>query len=279
MRFRFVIMALTCLALAACSVLAPAEPTASPTLNLPTATATQPPTLTPTKTATPTRTPTSTPLPPTPTPTMTALEIAQQALYEGSLKFIAPSPDEATLMARRIDFASGPYESADNMCGPLAAAILIEGGYLPADAPVHDMWLLCPREDNPDCEGLETLRRIYFPVDEYEYTRVEESVGKFDFSENPLQPGDWLYLYVMKGVSNYDGFDHMLVVTRVDPDGAAYTVTNINHGDGFIITEELLYDPNRPGKGLFYDLTNDRLRKELGMTGTAGFLLIRAKHD
>jgi hypothetical protein len=44
-----------------------------------------------------------------------------------------------------------------------------------------------------------------------------------------------------------------------------------------VILEELLYDPRRPGQGLFADLTNDKLRKELGMTGTDGFLLIRAK--
>ena len=85
-------------------------------------------------------------------------------------------------------------------------------------------------------------------------------------------------MFVRKGISNYTGFDHMIVVTRVDEDGAAYSVTNINYGDGFVITEALLYDPDKPGKGLFYDLTNDSLRKELGMTGTDGFLLIRVKN-
>jgi hypothetical protein len=69
----------------------------------------------------------------------------------------------------------------------------------------------------------------------------------------------------------------MLVVTRVDDRGRAYSVTNIHTGDGFIIQEELLYDPRRAGVGLFSELTNDQLRKELGMTGTAGFLLVRAK--
>ena len=124
---------------------------------------------------------------------------------------------------------------------------------------------------------MDILDKNYFPQLEYDYIRVEESVGSYDWAKNPLLPGDWLYLFVRKGVSKYDGFDHMLVVTRVDDRGRAYSVTNINKGDGFVIQEELLYDPRRPNLGLFAELTNDDLRKELGMTGTAGFLLIRAK--
>ena len=105
---------------------------------------------------------------------------------------------------------------------------------------------------------------------------VEESVGTQIGRSDPLQQEIGL-LVCLKGVSNYTGFDHMIVVTRVDERGRAYSVTNVNHGNGFVIREELLYDPKRPGEGLFYDLTNDELRKELGMTGTAGYLLIRAK--
>lgn len=259
-------------AFGACSALSPElTPTFTPE---PTYTATA----TATKTLVPTATNTATPLPPTPTATMTAREKAQEKLWQASLDFLAFTPEDADQVARRIDFASGPHESADNACGPLTVAILKAGGYLPEDASEHDMWLLCPREENPECHGMETLQRMFFPVDDYDYIRVEESVGTYDWEENPLEPGDWLYLFVMKGISNYRGFDHMIVVTRVDENGAAYSVTNIDYGEGFVITEALLYDPDNPGEGLFYDLTNDHLRKELGMTGTAGFLLIRAKN-
>lgn len=255
----------------ACSALSP-EPT--PTLTPePTHTATA----TATKTPVPTATNTATPLPPTPTATMTAREKAEEKLWQASLDFLAFTPEDADQVARRIDFASGPHESADNACGPLTVAILKAGGYLPEEASEHEMWLLCPREDIPECHGMDTLQRDFFPIDEYEYIRVEESIGTYDWKKNPLQPGDWLYLFVLKGISNYRGFDHMIVVTRVDENGAAYSVTNINYGEGFVITEALLYDPKHPGEGLFYDLTNDRLRKELGMTGTDGFLLIRSK--
>jgi hypothetical protein len=72
----------------------------------------------------------------------------------------------------------------------------------------------------------------------------------------------------------------MLVVTRVDKNGAASTVTNLNRGEGFKITEEVLYDPTKPGTGLFYELT-DPIRlayaKYLGLSGDGGFMIVRRK--
>lgn len=262
------------LALSACGVSSFSQsPTASPS---PSATP-PPPTATPTLEPSPTRTlpPSTTPVPPT--ATLTLIQQREARLYEASLHYLADTPEEADLVAREIDFASGPHESADNACGPLTVAILRDAGYLPEDANPHDMWLLCPREEIAGCNGLEKLNKKFFPPSDYEYIWVEESVGSYDWAKNPLQPGDWLYLFVRKGISNYPGFDHMLVVTRVDERGRAYSVTNINKGEGFVIREEMLYDPRRPSLGLFAELTNDRYRKELGMTGTAGFLLIRPK--
>lgn len=269
-----IILILFALILGACGVFTP-TPTLTPTL---TPTSTLTPTPIPTNTPTPTPTHTATPVPPSPTPTLTKKEQAEIWLHEASLAYLANTPKKALEVARSIDFTEGPYENPDNMCGPLTVAIMRDSGYLPAEANPHNMWLLCPRTDNPECHGLRILERTFFPPDQYDYIWVEESVGKHNWRSDPLQPGDWLYLYVLKGVSNYTGFDHMIVVTRVDERGRAYSVTNVNHGNGFVIREELLYDPKRPGEGLFYDLTNDELRKELGMTGTAGYLLIRAKN-
>ena len=274
MRTRIVLLLLACLlALSSCVVNTTAP---TPTPSLPPATKT--PTATATKTPAPTSTntpiPSATPVPPT--PTLTLKEQREANLYQASLHYLADTAEEADLVAREIDFASDPHESADNACGPITVAIMRDGGYLPEEANPHDMWLLCPREQLPECHGLDTLRQKFFPEKDYDYIRVEESIGTYNWAKNPLQPGDWLYLFVRKGISKYDGFDHMLVVTRVDDRGRAYSVTNINKGDGFVIQEELLYDPRRPSLGLFVELTNDKLRKELGMTGTAGFLLIRA---
>jgi len=277
MRHRNLHLLLICLlALSACGAKGMAP---SPTASLPPAT--QTPTFTPTATATPAPTNTAHSNPEcdacTPTATLTLRQQREARLYQASLHYLADTAEQADLVAREIDFASDPHESADNACGPLTVAIMRDGGYLPEDANPHDMWLLCPREDNPECHGLDTLNQKFFPQTEYDYIWVNESIGSYDWAKNPLQPGDWLYLFVRKGISKYEGFDHMLVVTRVDDHGRAYSVTNINKGDGFVIQEELLYDPRRPGQGLFSELTNDKLRKELGMTGTAGFLLIRAR--
>ncbi len=238
------------------------------------------PTLTSTQTPTPTVMPSPTAVPPTLTPTMTDFERAALRLYKASLNYIADTPQEALEVVKGIGFLDGTYENPSNACGPLTVAIMRDGGFLPEDTPVKNMWLLCPRkEEMPECDGMRTLNRVYFPPEDYDYIRIRENVKNYDFVENPLRVGDWLYLFVLKGVSAYEGFDHMIVVTRVDENGAAYSVTNIDHGEGFIIQEELLYDPTRPGIGLFYELSNDELRKELGMTGTAGFLLVRLKEQ
>jgi hypothetical protein len=63
----------------------------------------------------------------------------------------------------------------------------------------------------------------------------------------------------------------MLTVTRVDEAGRAYTVTNINTNDGYVIREVLLYDPANPGVGQLYDWTNREINRRLGMTGFGGF--------
>lgn len=264
------------LILSGCTGIVPMpSPTAVPPQATNTSTASPTASATPTPTETPTLTPSPTPIPSTATPTFQ--QQREAGLYAASLHYLANTAEDADLIARKIDFASGPHESADNACGPITVAIMRDAGYLPEDANPHDMWLLCPREEIPECHGLDTLRQKFFPETDYDYIRIEESVGAYDWARNPLQPGDWLYLFVRKGISKFDGFDHMLVVTRVDEHGRAYSVTNINKGDGFVIQEELLYDPRRPSQGLFAELTNDKLRKELGMTGTAGFLLVRAK--
>lgn len=195
----------------------------------------------------------------------------EEMLYSASLEYVADTPEGADLIARKIGFSGGTYESASNACGPISIAILKSAGILTSSTSVHDIWLLCPREEREECNGLSVLNSRYFPPEDYDYIKVTESVGKYDFVTNPLKPGDWLYLFASRM-----GFDHMLLVTRVDEDGTAYTVTNLNRGDGFKITEEVLYSPNKPGEGLFYELTNPN-RGMLGMTGNGGFLLVRRK--
>jgi hypothetical protein len=196
-------------------------------------------------------------------------ETLEKALYEASLNYIAHSPEEADVVARKMGYIDGMNESASNACGPLSIAIMKDAGLLPDSTSLHEIWLLDLRQ-----EGILTnvLQRLYFPPQTYDYIKIDQSVGDYDFQNNPLFPGDWLFLYTAG-----NGFDHMLVVTRVDESGAAYTVTNIDRGDGFIISEERLYDPNYADEGLFYELSNRDGRRLLGLTGTAGFLVVRRK--
>ncbi len=193
----------------------------------------------------------------------------EEALYQASLKFIAETPEEADLTAKKIDYMAGETETASNMCGPLTIAILNEAQWFEPQADAHQAWLLCARENREDCFGVEILKKVYFPPDEYDYIRVYDSVRDYDFLSNPLQPGDWMYLFTY-----IHGYDHMLLVTRVDEKGNPYTVTNVNWGDGFIISEMKLYDTENPEEGLFYELTKIE-RRRIGMMGTAGFLLVR----
>jgi hypothetical protein len=190
-------------------------------------------------------------------------------LFLSGLKYIADSPQAADQRMKEINFIAGEVESASNACGPLSIAILRDGGAFPKTIPLHDIWLL-----NLRLEGsLSLLHQIYFPPQTYSYHFEKTSTREYDFSVSPLQPGDWMYLF-----ADQTGFDHMLVVTRVDHNGAAYTVTNIDRGDGFKISQELLYDPAQPGKGLFYELTSPD-RGMLGKSGQGGFLLVRRKEE
>ena len=265
------------LALSACQGTPTSPPTALPatvTLTSIPATATV---VLPTNTASPVPTeipviPTTTPLPTatntsTPTP-RGALTWEQEArLYEASLKFLAENEADAIVVVRdQIDYLESISEHPSLVCGPLAAVILRDAGLLPPDVDLHGFWLLDPRL-RPSQVILET----YFPPEHYEWHQFETGTHKFDFEAFPLLPGDFIYMYA--GINGT--FEHMITVSRVDEDGRAYAVSNLETGDGFVIRELMLYDPHYPGMGQFYDWMNRELNGMLGMTGDGGFDLWR----
>ncbi|MFZ5910449.1 MAG: hypothetical protein ACOYYU_10575 [Chloroflexota bacterium] len=251
------------------ALLAALTPTATPV----------PPTSTPSPTAMPTQTPSPTETPtPTITPTASATAtltitgqmivnggivlqgplsgIQQAQLYETSLRYIAPTRGESLQLSRKIL----GIESGDpsNICGPLAMSILREAGLVGADIIPYDFWLLNPfvREDQ------RKLNRA-FPPEQFEHLETVEPINKIAWASASLLPGD--FLYIKHG--SWGNFDHMLVVNRVDANGRAYAVTNYNGQDGFVIAEALLYDPNDPKVGLFYEWT----KKEFAISGSTGF--------
>ncbi|MBI5839298.1 MAG: hypothetical protein HZB19_04280 [Chloroflexi bacterium] len=241
------------------------------------------PTFTATHTETPTatNTPTST-IAPSPTATLTSTEMLiangeivitgplpreqQMRLYEVSIQFIASTFKESKLVGEKINGVG--YGSPTIICGPLALAILQGAGLIEyPDIVPYDFWLL-----NPYISKDRALVNRVFPKDKYEDTLFKTPINKFDWTAEPLQPGD--FLFIKHGTGG--NFDHMLVVNRVDSLGRAYAVTNFGTANGYIINEMPLYDPNDPTVGLFHTWTAKQ-NSLLGSTGFGGFEVWRLR--
>ncbi len=185
-----------------------------------------------------------------------------------ALRHMAPTPEEAEALARSLGYAE--YAHPLTMCGPLTASILWEAGLLPDPEMIPDFWLLDPDVDR-------ALLQKAFPEDVWErFDFYNSPISMFDFRAFPLVPGDVVYLYAgMK----WRGFEHLLVVSYVDPEGRVYAVTNAGTPKrGYVVDEFLLYDPRNPDTGYFI-WWNDHTKKTWlgGLTGTAGFTVWRMK--
>jgi hypothetical protein len=186
----------------------------------------------------------------------------KQRLYQASLKYLAPTDDDAVRVAQALGFVQGGDPS--NMCGPLAIKILSDAGFVAADVDLKNFWLLDPREKTQRAflDGI-------FPPASYQDYHFDQPINQFDFDKFPLRTGDFLYLY-----AGGDGFEHMLTVTRVDEAGRVYSVTNYVTDQvyfaHFAIQEVMLYDPAQPGVGKFFDWTDEK-NYALGLTGLGGF--------
>lgn len=248
----FMIATLGTLLLSACAPATTPAPALASTL--PPATASPSPQPTPSITATP-------PTVPTEAPEDDILTRAQKERLERVAQtFLASTQEDALAVAERLDFVQ--YPSPSNMCGPLAIAELRDAGLLSRYTDPHDFWKLRPDKN------AETIR-LTFPSDRFEYFRFTQSTREFDFKTFPLKAGDFLYLYA----GDRGTFEHMLTVTRVDEQGRAYTVTNLNTQREvyYVIKEIMLYDPNQPGVGQFYEWTDATTNKWIGLTGFGGF--------
>jgi len=207
--------------------------------------------------------------------TLTAISTSglpwQERLRQAALAYEAPYPEDADKIARSLNFLDGKSESAENICGPLAAAILRDAGLLPAQpGPVQDLksyWQARPIDNGRPWS--------LFPQDDYEVFHFDTPLAEFDFGAWPLQPADFLYTYAKDS-----GFEHMFVVTEVDAEGRAYTVTNQYQSwahpiwGSMLILRYMLYDPHAPGEGIIYNEWSDR---RLGMTGNNGFDVLRKR--
>jgi LysM repeat protein len=207
----------------------------------------------------------------TPTPGPTPGIPWQERLRQAALSYQAFYPEDAEQIARRLNFLDGRRESAENICGPLSAAILRDAGLLPAQAgPVQDLksyWQARPSQNGRPWN--------LFPERDFDVFRFDTPLAEFDFTAWPLQPADFVYTYAKD-----QGFEHMFIVTEVDAEGRAYTVTNQHQSWGHkiwgntLILRYLLYDPQSPGEGIIY---NEWSNPHLGMTGQNGFEILRKR--
>ncbi|MBV6395660.1 MAG: hypothetical protein HFACDABA_01238 [Anaerolineales bacterium] len=240
-------------------------PSATPTLRVEsTATFTQPPTpvpFTPTETSSPTVTATLSP------GAILLLrgdlvirgprtEAELIRLYETSLAFTAGTFSDARRLGERINGKG--YGSPTLICGPLSISILSEAGLVRGGLVPYNFWLLNP-DDAPGRAALATA----FPSAQYGNMRIRTRIDQINWNASPLLPGDFVYIYAGNG----GNFEHMLVVNRVDSAGRAYSVTNYNAGDGFVILEVMLYDPSDPNIGMFHEWT----KKQWQATGSTGY--------
>lgn len=187
----------------------------------------------------------------------------QDAVNMAAQNLLASNELQAIRVARTLHFEGGS-EDPSNMCGPLALSILQKSGIVSSTMPLRSFWLLNPRINRK-------VINEAFPPNQFFDWRFRIPINKFDFKKFPLQTGDFLYIYAGRGGS----FEHMLVVTRVDAAGRAFSITNFDVAlRSYVIQEVMLYDPSAPGKGKFYDWTNFK-NWRLGLTGFGGFELWR----
>ena len=185
-----------------------------------------------------------------------------QRLQDASLDYVALTPADGIQMARSLNVVKDDGDPT-NICGPLSIAILRDAGFVDPYIKIRDFWLLNPNNNR-------RLLDQTFPSERFDHFQFSTPLNEMDWKSFPLVPGDFLYLYAgSKGT-----FEHMLVVTRVDENGRAYSVTNHATPDGFIIDEVMLYDPANPGMGKFSEWTN-RQNNKIGTTGFGGFELWR----
>jgi hypothetical protein len=193
------------------------------------------------------------------------LSNAQQiALYKSSLNYSQTTVQDSIREAKVINGVG--YGDPSNICGPLAIAIMKDAGLLNYTEVVpHDFWLLDPR-----ATGDQKILERVFPPNRFLHIKFSGPLNKTNWNTFPLQPGDFLFIWHGSG----GNFDHMLVVTRVDSNLDAYTVTNFGTAQGFVISETMLYNPSNPNVGIFHTWTQEK-DAILGSTGFGGFELWR----
>lgn len=171
--------------------------------------------------------------------------------------YIATTEPDAIAVARRLNYLANDGHPS-NMSGPLALAILRDAGIVSDTVKLHNFWLLDPQQN-------ENLLEATFPRAQFLWFQTATPIHQFDFSTFPLQAGDLLYL----AAGDSGTFDQFLVVTRLDAEGRAFTITNRNTPQGYVVDEMAVTD--------LFAIWTDHQNGELGLTGFGGFWLWRQR--
>ena len=200
-----------------------------------------------------------------PTPQKSTLTKAQaEKLRKVALAYTAVDEKSAIQVAKSMNYL-GVNGFPSTMCGPLSIAILCDAGLLHRGVDLGDYFLLDPRPEKDS-----NLVDATFPPDKYTKYELLEPINSIDYNQFPLMAGDFIYLFAGK----HGNYDHMITVDYVDNAGRAYAVTNLNTSKGYVIREVMLYDPQHPGEGQFFEWT-DNDNRELGLTGFGGMWIWR----
>jgi len=165
---------------------------------------------------------------------LTLSEIQRQRINFAALAYPTENEEQTWWVANSFQAENG---AIDRMSGALAIAILqdarlLDSGTVPSD--------FLQGED----AKIEAALQSTFPTGQFNKFQLQPAVGANALAGFVLQVGDFLVLREQNG-----SITHMLVITRVDEQGRAYSVTTTLAQAGTLIEEVLVVDPAFTGDG------------------------------
>jgi hypothetical protein len=158
-----------------------------------------------------------------------------ERLREAAEQMQTASQAESVALARGLYYVDGQSEQPDTLDGPLAGALWVKAGLLPAGLhPARTLANYRPRAERMDALAAS------LPGEDYERIRMAGIDGALALPWQPL-PGDLVELRAATG-------NRMAVITEVDADGRAYAVAPVRQADGeWRVERGLFFDPGDTG--------------------------------
>lgn len=186
-------------------------------------------------------------------------------------KFLASSCAEAYRVARE----KIGYSDASTMCGPLAWQIVHDANSFPYRIGNWYSNAELFIQANPRWNGRPWAG---FDPQTYDLISTDQPMMGYDFASNGnLYAGDIVYSYSTLYTNNDGRFDHIFLVTSINPDNSRSTITNMVQNSPTLdcfIREATLYTPGDVQTGVInYEWNGNNY----GSTGSTGFDVLRWK--